>query len=224
MNQEERRSESRKKIMDAAREIFFREDFMGANLDEVAREAGLSKGSIYRYFNNKAGLYLSVVGETGREYTAALTEVVERDPQAHVLNRMRAISRFQLDYWGRHPDHLRVFWALDNESVIGDLPVEMVESVERAWRRNLAIGQRVLDEGVERGELLAVDTWNLIHTIWVLQTSLIEQDTTRIRRRVRGRSLEDAFFGAVEILVRGALNPTHPLPEGEGAEAVLAKP
>ena len=142
---------------------------MGANLDEVARLAGLSKGSIYRYFNNKAGLYLSVVGETGNAYTAALTKVVERDPEAHVLTRMRAISRFQLDYWGQHPDHLRVFWALDNQGVIGDLPSEMVDSVENAWRRNLGIAQRVLDDAVERGELLAVDTWNLIHTLWVLQ-------------------------------------------------------
>lgn len=196
---------------------------MGANLDEVARLAGLSKGSIYRYFNNKAGLYLSVVGETGNEYTAALTKVVESDPEGHVLTRMRAISRFQLDYWSRHPDHLRVFWALDNESVIGDLPPEMVDSVEQAWRRNLAIGQSVLDDGVERGELLAVDTWNLIHTFWVLQTALIEQDTTRIRRRVRGRSLEEAYFGAVEILVRGALHPDHALPESERSEAVLSK-
>ena len=223
MNQDERRSESRKKIVDAAREIFFREDFMGANLDEVARVAGLSKGSIYRYFNNKAGLYLSVVGETGKEHTAALTAVVESDPEGHVLSRMRAMARFQLDYWGRHPDHLRIFWALDNQAVIGELPSEMVDRVEQAWRRNLAIGQRVLDDGVKRGELLPVDTWNLIHTCWVLQTALIEQDTTRIRRRVRDRSLGEAYFGAVEILVRGALDPNHALPEGEGAEAVLLR-
>ena len=53
--------------------------------------------------------------------------------------------------------------------------------------------------------------------------ALIEQDTTRIRRRVRSRSLEDAYFGAVEILIRGALHPDHALPDGESSEAVLAK-
>ena len=41
--QAERAQESRRKILEAAREIFFRDGFEAANLDEVAQRAGIAK-------------------------------------------------------------------------------------------------------------------------------------------------------------------------------------
>ena len=65
-NQEERASraekkaKSRRRILDAARDVFFRDGFMTANLDEVAERAGVAKGTLYRYFESKADLYVAV--------------------------------------------------------------------------------------------------------------------------------------------------------------------
>ena len=39
----ERPAGSRDRILDAARQVFFRDGFMAANLDEVARGAGVAK-------------------------------------------------------------------------------------------------------------------------------------------------------------------------------------
>jgi AcrR family transcriptional regulator len=47
---EARKAQSRNRILDAAREIFFRDGFMDANLDDVAKGAGVAKGTLYRYF------------------------------------------------------------------------------------------------------------------------------------------------------------------------------
>jgi AcrR family transcriptional regulator len=45
-SREERKAQSRRRILDSAREVFFRDGFMAANLDEVAEKAGVAKGTL----------------------------------------------------------------------------------------------------------------------------------------------------------------------------------
>ena len=65
------RPQSRRRILDAAREVFFRDGFMEANLDEVASGAGVAKGTLYRYFDTKAELYVAVLAHNGEHLRAA---------------------------------------------------------------------------------------------------------------------------------------------------------
>ncbi len=46
-------------ILDAAMRVFCRRGFHKTNLEEVAREAGISKGTIYLYFKNKEDLFIA---------------------------------------------------------------------------------------------------------------------------------------------------------------------
>ncbi|MEZ6197953.1 MAG: TetR/AcrR family transcriptional regulator [Planctomycetota bacterium] len=205
MKQSDRRRTSRERILEAAREVFFREDFTGANLDEVAEKAGLSKGSIYRYFTNKAGLYLRVLGEAGHEYERRLRELVEHNEPEHTVDRVLDIARFHLHFWLEHPDHHRIFWAVDNEQVIGELPREMLDKIENVWKRNVGLVHAVIEEGVRRGELMPCDAWTLAHTLYLFESTLIDQDQTRIRRRVRKQGLEESCLYIVGTLMRGVM-------------------
>ncbi len=64
-SREERKAQSRRRILESARDVFFRDGFMAANLDEVAERAGVAKGTLYRYFDSKADLYVAVLAENG---------------------------------------------------------------------------------------------------------------------------------------------------------------
>lgn len=58
----QRRSEDRPhEICTAALEVFAEKGFAAAKLDEIARRAGVSKGTLYLYFSDKAGLFRAVV-------------------------------------------------------------------------------------------------------------------------------------------------------------------
>lgn len=58
----QRRSEDRpREICAAALEVFAEKGFAGARLDEIARRAGVSKGTLYLYFTDKAELFRAVV-------------------------------------------------------------------------------------------------------------------------------------------------------------------
>ena len=56
-----RKAERPGEIIDAALELFVAKGFMATRLDEVAQRAGVSKGTLYLYFENKEALFKAVV-------------------------------------------------------------------------------------------------------------------------------------------------------------------
>ncbi len=58
---ETRIKRSREKILAAAEDVFLRHGFLGANMDAVADEAGVSKQTVYAHFKSKEALFIQVV-------------------------------------------------------------------------------------------------------------------------------------------------------------------
>lgn len=55
--------ERRQEILDAARVVFVEKGYDAATVNDIAAEAGVAAGSIYRYFASKADLIAAVAGE-----------------------------------------------------------------------------------------------------------------------------------------------------------------
>jgi TetR/AcrR family transcriptional repressor of mexJK operon len=67
---EGRSTQKRRAILDAAREVFLKNGFPGASMDEVAALADVSKVTIYKHFTDKHSLFIAVV-------TSAIEEAEE---------------------------------------------------------------------------------------------------------------------------------------------------
>jgi AcrR family transcriptional regulator len=57
----ERQAQTRTDLIAAARNVFLRRGFHGATLEEIAQEAGYTKGAVYSNFEDKDALYLAVL-------------------------------------------------------------------------------------------------------------------------------------------------------------------
>jgi AcrR family transcriptional regulator len=53
--------ERRQQILDAATKVFSRKGFDDARMDDIAEQAGLSKGTLYWYFKSKADLVYAII-------------------------------------------------------------------------------------------------------------------------------------------------------------------
>ena len=51
-------------ILDAALKVFAEKGYAGARMDDIARRAGVTKGTIYLYFENKEAVFKSLVRES----------------------------------------------------------------------------------------------------------------------------------------------------------------
>src|ERR1700712_1733182 len=60
-------STKRRQILDGARTVFMDLGFDGASMNEIARSAGVSKGTLYVYFADKNRLFEAIVEEDSLE-------------------------------------------------------------------------------------------------------------------------------------------------------------
>jgi AcrR family transcriptional regulator len=198
---EEKKQFSRQKILDAAREVFFRDGFMAANLDEVAQKASVAKGTLYRYFDSKAELYVAVLADNGEIFKQRLRETVDSGEGA--AERVRKLAKFYYSHWIRNHDYFQIFWAIENQAVIGELPPGVLDEVSKLWEECIEIVADIVAEGIERGEFAKCDPWEMANILWTVANGLIQTDMSATRRSLRRVRLETVFEDAIELFLRG---------------------
>src|SRR3954447_22486543 len=83
-------SSKRRQIVDGARKVFMNLGFDGASMGEVARSAGVSKGTLYVYFADKNRLFEAIVEEESLEQGKV---VFNFDPKRDVATTLREFGR-----------------------------------------------------------------------------------------------------------------------------------
>lgn len=88
-------SAKRRQIMDGARSVFLGSGFDGASMNDIARAAGVSKGTLYAYFNSKDELFEAIIrGEYAQSAERLCTFRREGDVREMLMDfGVRLISR-----------------------------------------------------------------------------------------------------------------------------------
>lgn len=83
-------SSKRRQILDGARKVFMDLGFDGASMNEIARSAGVSKGTLYVYFADKNALFEAIVEQEALEQGK---EVFNFDPAREAETTLRDFGR-----------------------------------------------------------------------------------------------------------------------------------
>lgn len=108
---DERREERRRAILDATVQCLTAHGYLGTSMRTIAEAAGLTKGGLYAYFENKEAIVLAVADEQMRHQLAGLEPVPGRSAREQLLalfdeydranadRRIVATQRAVLDLW-----------------------------------------------------------------------------------------------------------------------------
>ena len=90
-------------VLEGARKIFLRDGFGGASVDDIAREAGVSKATLYAYFPDKRLLFMEVVKLECRRQTEAAEAAFDGDISARTMLTIGAerIAAFHMSEFGQ---------------------------------------------------------------------------------------------------------------------------
>ena len=91
-------------VLDGARRVFLRDGFDGASVDDIAREAGVSKATLYSYFPDKRFLFTEICNsECRRQTEEAEAAIDETAPVQEVLTfAATRIAGFLMSDFGRN--------------------------------------------------------------------------------------------------------------------------
>ncbi|MFC7398905.1 TetR/AcrR family transcriptional regulator [Chelatococcus sp. GCM10030263] len=93
----------RREIMEGARQVFRARGFDGASMGDIAKAAGVSKGTLYVYFDSKESLFRALINLDRRDAAERLFDLDEEEPDVRgVLGRLgRSFVSMMLQ-----PDHI----------------------------------------------------------------------------------------------------------------------
>jgi AcrR family transcriptional regulator len=121
----------RERIRATARELFAREGYESISMRRIGAEVGCSPMAIYRHFENKEELLLSICEETFARMSRLLDE--ERRKPGTRLEQLRRCVRAVMEFHLSHPNHYKVTFM----TVLPPGPVA---------QRKVAIGQPVMEQ------------------------------------------------------------------------------
>ncbi len=153
-------AERRAQIIEAALSCFTRKGYNKTTMDDIVAESGLSKGTLYWYFEGKDDLLQSAIlsffeSSFGEEALAAL----EQCSTATAKLRLLARAMVGLGEWAKGLFLFLEFWVSSTRR----------EEAARLWLdllvqyKDVIVG--VVEEGVENGEFRPVDAEGLVWAV-----------------------------------------------------------
>lgn len=146
--------ENRKReIIDAARACFLRSGFHQTTTDDICREAAITPGGLYHYFNSKEEIITAVIKQTAQDVVARLHEMIERQRDAQSAYRevgsffLQAVHGPDIDNVTRLD--LEIFAEAIKNPNLADISRE-AWGLRREWLETLI--RRGASEGVYEGD------------------------------------------------------------------------
>lgn len=105
------KEEKRKKILQAALNVFSQKGFYNTSMSEIAEEADIGKGTVYDYFESKDDLFLTLLDYVFAEFYEEFTTTSKTGDPVEVLKEVfleglkvyekwEHLLRFFIFYWG----------------------------------------------------------------------------------------------------------------------------
>lgn len=149
-----RRKEARPaELLDAALEVFVERGYAGTRLEDVARRAGITKGAMYHYFENKEALFKAMIRAKVVENIAAIEQIVQdftgsaRDMLLMLMTR----------WWQRVVEGESGGIAKLMMSEAGSFPEVAAFFHDEVMQRNTKLFEHAMKLGMARGEFRRMD-------------------------------------------------------------------
>lgn len=141
------KEEKRIEILNAAIKVISELGFEGAKIEDIAKEAGIGKGTVYEYFESKNTLFLEMIHYSVEQYQEGLVKALAKGD--NMLAKIRNLSSYCAEFLSNH-------LAITNSSMsCQTLPEEMRLQMTRDWGLILKTVEDEVRNAIQNSELRA---------------------------------------------------------------------
>lgn len=166
----DRAERTRRRILDAAGQCFAASGFSKTTVEEIAAQAGVSKGIVYHHFRGKEGLLESLVEHVASEWIAVSGLESWRARSANLEEALAGMVRGSLAFARDNP-MVRALFVLDPLVTMGIGSNERLHALVEESRGRM---QRALQEGVDSGQLRGdLDVVRMANVVRMLNMAMV---------------------------------------------------
>jgi len=198
---EREKSETREKILDAARELFVTEGYEGVSMRKVAEKIEYSPTAIYVHFADKNELFRELCHQDYARLAEVFTSsVISTDP----LERLKQIGGIYIDFGTRNPNHYKFMFMTPHPAhQLDEVDREMKDNPEKdayaflKWAVQQAMDAGCFREDLQDVELISQTLWASVHGVISLHIAKGDDEW------VDWRPMRDRAQTMLDVTLRG---------------------
>jgi len=206
---EERRKRERENrknaILKAARKLFFEKGFRQVTVENIARKAEFSKGSIYLYFNSKEEIYSQILLNDIDKFHDRVADILQGPSSAS--EALIRVAEIYVDFFLNDRELFRILmnFMLHNNDM--NLPEDINNHIIKTTNKTISIIEQVFKYGIEKGEFPPdINLRMNRNAIWGLLNGIISLHLFTGKESGRTEVIHSTIKSGLEIYIRGMGN------------------
>ena len=160
-----------REILEAARRIFARFSYAATNVEEIAKEACMAKGTVYLYFKSKEEILAAVLAS---DLECLVNKTVEgMSTPKTFAERLSVFLDLRRDYLQHNQDFLRI--CFDEFGSRCSRSKLISEVIDKPFRRGFDFMCQCLEQAIAQGELRAIPVEPAALAIFDLARGFLER-------------------------------------------------
>jgi AcrR family transcriptional regulator len=196
------RERRRQQIIVAAKRVFSEKGYSKSTMEDIAREAELSPGTLYLYFKNKDELYASLSLRI-LQYLNIRLEDVKREKDVEPRKKIAAIKEALFDVYQFDPMILINMFHLQSSETLKNLSSPLLENITELSRNSLTILAAIFKDDSGQDRYASHHPTAIADIVWSLFTGVVLWEESKRMIDNEKDFLKQTLDVAFEIFSRG---------------------
>ena len=196
------RERRRQQIIVAAKRVFSEKGYSKSTMEDIAREAELSPGTLYLYFKNKDELYASLSLRI-LQYLNIRLEDVKKEKDIEPRLKIVAIKEALFDVYQFDPMILINMFHLQSSETLKNLSSPLLENITELSRNSLTILAEIFKDETGQDNFASHHPTAIADIVWSLFTGVVLWEESKRMIDNEKDFLKETLDVAFEIFSRG---------------------
>jgi len=175
---ERERERRRQQIIVAAKRVFTVKGFSRATMEDIAKEAELSPGTLYLYFKNKEELYASLSLRI-LQYLGIRVEHVDREGNLDPLAKLDALIEAMYDVYDFDPMMIINMFHLQSSETLKNLSPQLMLEINALSKKSITTIAGIFEDGIRKGMIIDRHPVALADIFWSLFSGVVLWESSK---------------------------------------------
>jgi AcrR family transcriptional regulator len=203
---EREKERRRQQIIVAAKRVFSEKGFNKATMEDIAKEAELSPGTLYLYFKNKEELYASLSLRI-LQYLHIRVTHVNKETTLSPDQKLSALMEAMYDVYDFDPLIIINMFHLQSSETLKNLSESLLEEIKDLSQKSIGAIAKIFEEGMDGGIYIDRHPVALADIFWSMFSGVVLWEASKKIISSDKDYLKSTLAMAFELFERGIRKP-----------------
>ncbi|GAB6906569.1 Transcriptional regulator, TetR family [Desulfosarcina cetonica] len=199
---EREKERRRQQIIVAAKRVFSEKGFNKATMEDIAKEAELSPGTLYLYFKNKEELYASLSLRI-LQYLHIRVSHVNKESDLSPDQKLKALMDAMYDVYDFDPLIIINMFHLQSSETLKNLSETLLDEIKQLSQKSIGAIARIFEDGIAQDIYVDRHPVALADIFWAMFSGVVLWEASKKIISADKDYLKSTLATAFELFERG---------------------